>query len=189
MKVLRIILLIVGAIIALFLIIPLFLGSEYYVEREISIDRAPEVVFSKAADYSIRGEWDPWLEMDKSATYEHNRTDDLVGSHYSWKGDTIGEGSMTIAEFDRPNSITSDLEFKVPFESKSKVYWNFESLESGGTLVSWANEGEMPYLARYFTSGMDAQLGPSFEKGLQNFKALIESTTAPADTTKAEEEE
>ena len=111
MKVFRIVLLIVGAFIAILLTIPLFLASEYYVEREITIDRSPNYVFAKATDYSIRGQWDPWLEIDPTASYAHNRTDDLIGSEYSWEGDTIGVGKMTIVEFERPVSITTKLEF------------------------------------------------------------------------------
>ena len=57
---------------------------------------------------------------------------------------------------------------------KSKGTWLVAN--DGGTLVSWSNEGDVGKnpLFRYFAAGMDKLVGPDFEKGLANLKALAE---------------
>lgn len=184
MKALRIVLISVLALIVIFLIIPLFMSSSYNVSRSIIIEKPVDFVYLKAADYSIRKHWDPWAEMDTNAENSFDVKEGFVGSVWTWKGDTVGSGSMTIVSVDPGKSIASKLVFTAPWESESMVYWKFTGLDSISTNVVWSNTGELSYLMRYMASRMDAMLGPQFARGLNNFKTLIESKTAPADSSK-----
>ena len=48
--------------------------------------------------------------------------------------------------------------------------------EGSGTRVTWTNEGDMGTnpVNRYFGLMMDSMVGPDFEAGLKNLKALAE---------------
>ena len=89
---------------------------------------------------------------------------------------TSGKGKMEILELSENERVKSNLEFYLPFESKSTVVWQLEKIDSAATQVIWTNTGELDYpMGRYLGLGMDAMLGPSFEKGLQNLSAFLEA--------------
>ena len=50
------------------------------------------------------------------------------------------------------------------------------SPEGPGTRVSWTNEGDVgnSMMGRWFVPFMDRMMGPDFEDGLRNLKALAE---------------
>jgi uncharacterized protein YndB with AHSA1/START domain len=179
MKVLKVVGIVIAALIvgvlALAVIIPVFLDSEYYVERRIVIDKPIAMVFHQAADYSERELWDPWIAIDPEAQNEFVVKNGYVGSTWKWQGDSIGTGSMTIVEVEAPTKIHSQLVFTAPMESQSDIYWTFTSLDSNRTEVVWANSGELGYMMRYMGLAMDQMLGASFEQGLQNLKQVTET--------------
>lgn len=172
LKWLGIILLIV---LALFLIIPLFLPSSFHIERSIIIEKPVSVVFKTATDMNLRSEWDPWLEMEPNAEMKITMNPEIVGSGYSWKGKIIGEGRITIMEFIPNEHIKSKIEFLVPQSMESDVFWDFEE-NNEGTKTTWAFEGTLSYpLEKWSGLFMDKFMGPQFEKGLSNFRVLVES--------------
>ncbi len=67
------------------------------------------------------------------------------------------------------------LEFKRPFEVTNRV--EFTPQPPGAhTQVTWAMSGPMPYVSKLMTTfvSMDRMVGPDFETGLANLKALAE---------------
>ena len=105
-------------------------------------------------------------------------TDDLIGSGYSWEGDVIGSGKMTLNGFVENESVESTLEFFQPPMDPSNVYWKLEPVENG-TKATWTNIGPIAYpVGRYVTLMMDSMLGPAFENGLNNLKAFCEKVEA-----------
>ncbi len=175
MKFLKWLGIVLASIIALILLIPLFLPSDFHVERSTEIERSPEIVFQTAVDMNQRANWDPWLEMEPNAEVKVEMTPEIIGSGYHWKGIEIGEGKMTIKEFVPNKLIKSDIEFIAPRSSSAQVIWNFENSDKG-TKVTWAFEGDLSYpLEKWMGLFMDMMLSESFEKGLKNFKELVES--------------
>jgi len=162
-------------LLALFLIIPLFLPSNFHVERSVEVERSTEFVFQNAVDMSQRAKWDPWIEMDPTVDMKVNMTPEIIGSGYSWKSEIIGEGRITIKEFVPNQSIKSEIEFIAPRSSTSDVIWNFEESENG-TKITWAFEGTLSYpVEKWMGLFMDKMMSGPFEKGLSNFKSLVES--------------
>lgn len=162
------------SIVALFLIIPLFLPANFHIERSITIDRSVDIVFQTAVDMNQRAKWDPWIEMEPEAKINVQMTPEIIGSGYHWKGEIIGEGQITIKEFEPNKLIKSDIEFVAPQSMKSDVIWNFEETDKG-TMITWAFEGSLSYpLEKWSGLFMDKFMGPQFEKGLNNFKKLVE---------------
>ncbi|PLX10951.1 MAG: hypothetical protein C0597_15900 [Marinilabiliales bacterium] len=164
-----------ASIIALFLIIPLFLPSTFHVERNIEIERPVDMVFQTAVDMSKRAKWDPWIEMEPDVEMNVTMTPEIIGSGYSWKGEIIGEGIITIKEFIPNEKIKSEIEFIAPRSSKSDVIWTFFETENG-TKTTWAFAGSLSYpIEKWMGLFMDKMMAPSFERGLNNFKSLVES--------------
>lgn len=188
MKVLKIILGIIAATIALFLIIAVFLPSEVTVERSLTIEAPDSVVFDYITDFNHRAEWDPWLEMEPDAKVTLNEISKGVGAGYSWEGEVIGSGNMVIDKVDKNKSVNSTLTFLTPQTSEGKVEWQLEPTENG-TNITWSFYSEMGYpVERYFGLMMDGVLGPQLQKGLENLDheiAYILILTQP-DSTETE---
>ena len=174
MKILKWVSIILLIIIALFLIIPLFLPTNFHIERSTVIEKPIDIVFQTAIDINQRAKWDPWIEMDPEAEINVQIEPGVIGSGYSWKSEIIGEGKITINEFVPNQLIKSKIVFISPQSMESDVIWNFVESDEG-TKITWAFEGTLSYpVEKWFGLFMDKSLGSQFEKGLSNFKSLVE---------------
>ncbi len=188
MKALKIVLLAVGALAALFLVIAAFLPSNYAVERSIEISKAPEVVFGQVVDFNNYLKWNPWSKMEPNAKNTISGAQGEVGASWHWEGDTVGTGSLTIAKIEPNKMIQSKLAFLAPYQSEASDSWTFEST-TAGTKVIWHNTGELPYpVMRYMGLMMEGMLGPQFEQGLRDLKAQCEALPEPAPMSEATSE-
>ena len=180
MKFLKGLLITVLLLIALVTILGIVLPKEYSVERSLVIDACPAVVYDEFAHFKNWEKWSPWAEKDSIIQSTYEGEDGTVGAVHNWTGnpEISGVGKMTMTEMN-PQEIKYDLEFIVPFESKSKGYFKMEEAE-GGVKVTWGDEGEMPFpmniIAGIFMD-IDAKIGVDFEKGLQNMSEVLAGQT------------
>jgi uncharacterized protein YndB with AHSA1/START domain len=178
MKIVRVLLIIAGMLLAALLIIPLFAPATAEVQAETVIHRKPGEIFPLVASFAGRQTWDPWATADTTTKVTVRSRPEYVGSTYAWKGEQIGSGHMEVIAVEEPRSITSHLWFG-EVETPSLVEWTFTPVD-GGTLVTWKFSQETGYpverLAMMFGKVF---LRQSFEHGLQNLKNLVESMPAP----------
>ncbi|MGD9897698.1 MAG: SRPBCC family protein [Calditrichaceae bacterium] len=184
MKILKLTLYVLAGIIALFLVVALFLPSDYRVERTISIEKPVSTVYNQVIDLRNWENWNPWTAMDPDANSVISGPGKGVGSKWAWEGKVLGTGYLNILEAEENKSIKSDLIFLEPQAMKSFDVWEFRP-SGNGTQVVWANVGELDYpVGRYFGLFLDQMMGPDFEKGLKNLKQTCESMVP--DTMSAE---
>ena len=174
MKILKNLLIIIVAIIALLLIVAVFLPSEYRVERSVEINKPAEEVYNYVADFNNFYTWNPWTPMEVGHAFEVTGDSAKVGQKYFWEGKVIGSGQMTFTELKPYELIKSDIEFLSPQQGKGEVDWVFAG-SGNGTKVTWGITGESDYpIGRYFGLMMDSFLGQNFEDGMKNLKAEVE---------------
>ncbi|MGW8314125.1 MAG: SRPBCC family protein [Bacteroidales bacterium] len=174
MKIVRILLIIGGVLLAALLIIPLFVPATAEVQAETVIDREPGEIFPLVASFKNRELWDPWATSDTTTVVRISPRPGYVGSTYAWEGKKIGTGRMEVIAVEEPTSITSNLWFG-DLETPSLVKWTFEPVD-GGTLVTWRFSQETGYpLERLAMMFGKVFLRTSFEHGLRNLKILVES--------------
>ncbi|MFZ5941217.1 MAG: GyrI-like domain-containing protein [Bacteroidota bacterium] len=174
MRFLKWLLYIILALAALILIIPLFLPSEMSIGTTVEVKATQAQVFHVAATYTDRGSWDPWMEMDSTATLETLPQKEYVGSSYTWKGETIGNGKMQVDSVDWAKHIWASIWFG-PDPRPSQVEWILEPA-GDGTLIHWNFHTKMGYpVGRIMMLLMKKPLQGNFDKGMQNFKAYIEA--------------
>lgn len=168
------ILLFVGAFLALLLIIAALLPSNYRVERSTTINAPVGKVFEQVADLNNYIKWNPWSELDADAKNTVTERGRGTGSIWSWEGEIVGKGNLSIVKLEEGKSIETKVTFLEPMESTSSGFWKFENSDHG-TNVSWAFEGGLSYpIERYIGFFMDDMLGEDFEKGLANLKNRCE---------------
>ncbi|MFC2116104.1 GyrI-like domain-containing protein [Bacteroidota bacterium] len=173
MKILKWLLYIVLALVALVLIIPLFLPATIEISSEKEISVSPEQVFHNAASYTDRNVWDPWLETEPDAAFTIESRAGYTGSEYTWNGKKIKAGRMVVDSVVFGKYIASLIYFG-DAPKPSLVEWILDKTE-GGTKVTWkfTSDGAYP-LERLMLNLFKGQMLSSFEKGLRNLKAYLE---------------
>jgi hypothetical protein len=175
MKFLKVFLVVIVVLIAIFLIGGLFLPKTYSVNRSINIATQDTVVYKNIADFNNFLQWNAWSKMDTSAKYDVTGNPEQVGHQYHWKGKESGEGEMKITAVKPFEQIKMDLKFIKPFESLANVTFDL-SKEGNDTKVTWTMGGDHNFFSKWmcvFVS-MDSMIGKDFEDGLKSLKEKSE---------------
>ena len=165
---------IIAGIIILVLIIAALLPSKYNVEISAIIKRPRKEVMDKVGDFNYFSKWNPWQQMEPSASYKITGTPKTPGAQYNWKGKKIGEGRYILTGIDDKH-IHYDLEFLKPMKARSKDNWLFEDWGTSETKVTWQNAGDLPYpVGRLIGVAINKNLHKQFTQGLNNLRKLCE---------------
>lgn len=164
----------IGVLILVLLILPAVLPSKFSMVRSIEIDAPINSVFAKLPDLNEYVKWNPFPEGDPTNTAEVSGLG--LGSTLIWKGEKTGEGKMTITAVEPEQKISIKMEFYKPMSSEGMVYWTTQSKTDMKTEMTWAFEQDLSYFNRYFGLFMEAMMGQHFEKGLSNYKNMVESS-------------
>lgn len=165
----------IGLVLAV-LLIGAVMPSRYNVEKTILIDRSVSQVMDKVGDLNHFASWNPWQQMDPSATKTITGAPKTINHRYSWHGKKIGIGSLTINSIGN-NHIYFDLEFLKPWKSHANDNWMFEQNGDSKTKVTWHNSGNLPWpIARLMGPLINKNLNHQFEKGLNNLKEMVEKS-------------
>jgi len=174
MKALKIILIIVGILIAAILIVPLFAPATAEVRAEIEIALEPVQIFPTVASFKNREAWDPWVSQDSTTKVRIASKPGYVGSTYSWDGEKLGTGKMEVKSVRENSYIASSLWFGEVSEP-SLVEWNFTP-KDGGTHVVWSFTQDTKYpIGRLGMMFGKVFLQQSFESGLASLKEYLEA--------------
>lgn len=173
MKVLKIILYVVLAIVLIVTIAIFVVPTHYSVERSVTINAPKKLVMQQAAYFVNFTKWSPWAKLDTTMVTNVEGIDGQVGARYTWKGnDQVGEGSMEIVAVS-DTRVDQKLKFITPFQAEALTYLTFDDAE-GGVTVTWTIEGDSPRPMNLMSGMMDAALGAQFEAGLNDLKNLSE---------------
>ncbi len=178
MKIVKKVLLVIGGLIALFLIIALFVKKDYSVEREITINKAKQNVFDYIKFLKNQDNYSKWATMDPAMTKTYRGTDGEVGFVSAWdsKVEDVGTGEQEIKKITDGERLDFELRFIKPFESTEKAYMTTENVTEGQTKVKWGFNGHMNYPMNMMLMFMDFEkmIGDDLDTGLKNLKAVLE---------------
>jgi hypothetical protein len=154
----------------------IFFPSHIHVQRTITINQQPAVVFNYVNDLGNWNSWSPWYLKDTAAVYTKEGPGEGVGSILSWKSNdsNVGNGSMKITESKPDSIIREELSFMEGGIAHS--YYSFTP-EGDNTVVTWGfdtDAGANP-LGRIIGGFMDGMIGKDFESGLTRLKTITEA--------------
>ena len=164
----------IGLIITL-MIISALMSKTYNVEKSTVIKKPVAEVMSHVGNFADYAGWNPWQQMEPSATRTITGNPNTPGHKYAWQGRKIGAGNLVLRSIDDKH-IHFEMEFLKPWKSKAKDNWLFEPWGDGGEAkVTWQNSGELPWpMARLMGPMIHKNLNLQFEAGLNNLKKLCE---------------
>src|SRR5690606_10814008 len=143
-------------------------------EKTVIISKPLPEVRERIIDLENYSKWNPWQQMDPAAQKRITGRAGAPGHKYEWNGKKVGNGSLTLRETDERNA-NFDLQFIKPMKSTASDNWHFEPISQNETIVTWNNNGELPYpSARLIGPLLKKNLDKQFNEGLSNLKKMCE---------------
>ncbi|GLS05887.1 potassium-transporting ATPase subunit F [Chitiniphilus shinanonensis] len=172
---LKIILLVVVAAIAVVLVYAAPRPNTFRIERSTRIQAPPAKVAALIDDFHAWQTWSPWEQRDPALQRTFSGPQRGVGAIYEYQGNKqVGQGRMEIIESSLAR-ILIKLDFLQPFEAHNQAEFTLQP-DGDGTRLTWAMSGPQPYLFKlvgvFFN--MENTVGKDFDQGLAALKEQAE---------------
>jgi uncharacterized protein YndB with AHSA1/START domain len=175
MKLVKWIGIVVGVLVAVFFVGAVFIDPAYRVERTAVINAPAPKIYALIADPKAWVKWTVWNRREPDMKMAFSGAASGQGAKWEWEGKD-GRGNMEFTAAVPDRSIAYRLGFV-----EMNMYSNGAltlAPEGSGTRITWTNEGNVGKnpMMRWFVPFMDSMMGPDFEGGLANLKALAEKS-------------
>lgn len=168
------ILIVIGLLLAAVIIWLAAIDGSYRVEREIKVNVPVDKAFETVINLEVWPQWSPWIVMEKSAAITYEGETGKPGSSFSWKGNLVGSGTLTINSMETNKKVDMTVDFKEPFPSSSGTYFTLTGDTATATIV-WGMNGEMPFFFKFMAKQIEPMIGMDYERGLSMLKELLET--------------
>ena len=173
MKYLKWLVIAVVVIIALLFAVSFVLPSKAHVERSTTIAVSADTVFAHVNDLKKWTTWSPWNLRDPEMKVRYEGPASGAGQKSIWESKSQGNGSQLITASIAGSSVETLLDFGD--EGKATSFWRFSGA-GDSTRVTWGMDVELDSpVQRLFGVLMEAMIGPDYEEGLANLKAIAEA--------------
>ena len=174
MKIIQWTLAVIGAVVLLLVAGGLFISSAYRVERSAVINAPPRKIYDLVVEPKQWTKWSVWNQRDPNMKITYKGPPFGMGSKWEWVSKTEGSGSMEFTRVEPDRAV----EYSLSFPEYNMRSTGAITLEPSGaaTKVTWNAAGDLGKnpVKRYLSLVMDRMIGPDFEGGLANLKALAE---------------
>src|SRR5438309_2610819 len=118
---------VLAALIAAFVVFVAMQPSEFRVVRSATVPAPPSEVFAQVNDFHNWDAWSPWAKLDPAAQNSFEGASCGSGAIFTWSGNKeVGEGRMTVTESRPDELIRIKLDFKRPFEATNTTEFTFK---------------------------------------------------------------
>lgn len=178
MKAVRIILIALGLLIALFLVAGLFAPKEQTVTQSTLIKAPPFAIFQHIKYMDKMAKWHPLLKKDQQVNISVSGNDGTQGAKRLWKSENqeVGEGMDEIINVTENKLLKSKIKVVAPRESEGVSTFLLNEVENQ-TKVTWTFRYTVPYPWNAFLllgEGSDKQVEKYFAEGLTGLKNTLE---------------
>lgn len=165
------------AFLALILLaISFVLPSRINVARAVEINAGESQIYPYIANLRKFSQWSPWAKIDPNAKYSYSGPQIGAGARLAWQSDNpnVGAGVMKIIDAKAPNSLDLALDFDDGGTGTSQ--FRLEPIRAG-TRVTWRFQTDLGAnpIMRWMGLLLEQVIGETYDEGLQNLKALVES--------------
>lgn len=172
---LKTVVIIIVALIAIILIYAATKPDTFHVERSIDIKAPPEKLFALINDFHQWNEWTPY-NKDPAMKKTYSGSASGKGAAYAWEGNKeVGKGEIAITESSPPSRIAFDLHMIEPFEGRNIATFTL-SASGDSTKVTWSLDDKQKLMVKVMGIffNMDKMIGKDFEVGLAKLKIVAE---------------
>lgn len=165
---------VIGAFVALLIVVGLLLPRHSRVEVSALVDASPATVFALVNDFRRVDLWAPRTATDPNARVVFSGPPRGVGATVTWDGVIVGSGTQTIVESRPYEHVATTINPGEPGEART---WFDIGREDGQTRVTWgfAHDHGLNLVGRYFALLLAGVVKREFETGIAELKAIAES--------------
>ena len=175
MKIIQWTLAVLGAVVLLVVAGGFFLPSAFKVERSTVMNAPPKKIYDLVVEPRQWAKWSVWNRRDPNMKITYKGPPFGMGAKWEWVSKTEGSGAMEFTRVQPERAV----EYSLSFPAYNMRSTGAITLEPSGssTKVTWNNAGDVGGnpIKHYLTLMMDRIVGPDFEAGLANLKALAET--------------
>ena len=174
MKVLKWLVIVLLALIAVLLIGGMLISSKFTVTRSVVINAPADKIFALVADPRGWKQWSVWNKRDPAMQIEYSGPPSGAGAKWTWHSKSEGDGTMTFTAAEPGKRVAYDLYFP-DFGTTSAGDLAFAP-EGSATRVTWTMNGDMGKnpLFHWMALAADGMIGKDFEAGLAGLKTVAE---------------
>ncbi len=155
---------------------------DYAFHRSIEIDAPTATVHGLIVDFTRWPDWSPWTIQEPECHITYFGDTGTKDSGYSWAGERIGSGEITLRESTH-SAVSCDLQFLKPFKSQAKVRFDIEALTESRCQVTWHMQSSMPFFLFFMIANIKRFVGMDYERGLRMLKELAETGAVASNIT------
>jgi uncharacterized protein YndB with AHSA1/START domain len=174
MKIVQWTLAVAGAIVLALIVAGIFLPSKFTVQRSVVINAPANRVYNLVVEPKQWANWSVWNQRDPNMKIIYKGPPFGMGAKWEWVSNSEGSGSMEFTRVE-PDRV---VEYALWFPAFNMRSTGALTLEPSGnaTRITWSNTGDVGGnpVKHYLAVMMDRMVGPDFEGGLANLKALAE---------------
>jgi len=165
---------VIGAFVALLIVVGLLLPRHSRVEVSALVDAAPATIFALVNDFRRVDLWAPRTATDPNARVVFSGPPRGVGATVTWDGVVVGSGTQTIVESRPYEHVATTINPGEPGEART---WFDIGREDGNSRVTWgfAHDHGLNLVGRYFALLLAGVVKREFETGIAELKAIAES--------------
>ena len=165
---------VIGALVALLIVVGLLLPRHSRVEVSTLVDAPPATVFALVNDLRRVDLWSPRTATDPNSRVLYSGPNRGVGATVSWDGAIVGSGTQTIVESRPHEHVANAINPGEPGEART---WFDIGREDGTTRVTWgfAHDHGLNLVGRYFALLLSGVVKREFETDIAALKELAES--------------
>ncbi len=186
MRSLKIILGILAALFAIYLVLCAMGLKRVDVKRSATIDAPANVIFPNVNDMAKWQEWGSWYKQDPNMKLTYTENTAGLGAKSTWESEKLGNGSQEIIEVVPNELIKTKMQFD-DWEGNSFADIIFDKIGDKQTKVTWtlAGDRDIPFLQRGIMKlmGFEGMIEKDYDTGLANLKALSEKIFASMPVT------
>jgi effector-binding domain-containing protein len=171
------ILYVLGALLAILLLLVLIAPKKLEMERSILINATADQVFPHLKFFAKRAAWSPWHPLDPNIKTSIEGIDGEVGAVSKWSGnDKVGEGQEVIESLIPNQEVVTKTIFIKPWESEAEAAVRLAP-QGGQTKVTWGFNMPMkiPFNVMGLFMDMSKSIAADYDRGLANLKKLVEA--------------
>ena len=177
MSIITIILVVIGAALAIILLAAASAKPEYSVQQEIIINKPKQEVFDYIKYSKNQNYYNKWWMMDPNARKEYTGVDGTPGFIMKWDSDNkqAGKGEQETKAI-TDERVDYEIRFIKPFEGTSPSYMLAKTISPTQTRVIWFFSGDRNFGMRIFhvLFNIKKMLGKDMLISLNNLKSILE---------------
>jgi uncharacterized protein YndB with AHSA1/START domain len=174
---LKIVLIVIGIVIAVVLILAALMDKEYSISTEIIINKPKNEVFNYIKNVRNQEKYSKWVMADPNVKLVYTGTDGTEGFISAWKSEVsgVGVGEQEITRIVEGVEMHMEIRFEKPFKMVSRAITSTESVSDTQTKYTNIFYTRSPYPTNIMVPLMKKLLGKDMNETSRNLKAVLEN--------------